>query len=70
MKEPKIKPLQRVSEFSHEKLIVSAVSRLFCKVCRETLKRSTIFNHIKSIKHAESKLKLVKRHMKLTLLML
>ena len=48
------------SEFSNEELIVSAVGRLFCKACRETLsvERSTILNHIKSTKHAESKLKL------------
>ena len=62
-KEPKIKPSQRVSEFPNEELVVSAVGRLFCKACRETLsvKRSTISNHIKSTKHVESKLKLARK---------
>ena len=64
LKEPKVKPSQRVSEFPNELLIVSAVGRLFCEACRETLsvKRSTIMNHIKSSKHAESKLKLENKH--------
>ena len=63
MKEPKIKPSHRVSEFPDEELSVSAVGRLFCKACRETLsvKRSTIANHVKSTKHQQSKEKLQKK---------
>ena len=63
MKEPKIKPSQRVSEFPNEELTVSALGRLFCKACRETLsvKRSTVANHVKSTKHQQSKEKLQKK---------
>ena len=66
MKEPKIKPSQRVSEFSNEEISVSAVGRLFCKVCHETLsvKRSTIANHVKSTKHQQSKQKLQKKQVR------
>ena len=63
MQEPKIKPSQRVSEFPNEELTVSALGRLFCKACRETLslKRSTVANHVKSTKHQQSKGKLQKK---------
>ena len=58
-----MKPSQRVSEFPNELVIVSAIGRLFCKACCKTLsvKRSTIVNHIKSSKHAESELNLGKK---------
>ena len=58
LKEPKVLPTQRVSEFPGEQLSVS-LGRLFCNACRETLsvKRSTVLNHIKSAKHEESKAK-------------
>ena len=50
--DPKVQPSQRIKEFPEEELTASA-GRLFCKACRETLclKRSTIFNHVKSTKH-------------------
>lgn len=47
------------SEFAREELTVS-LGRLFCKACREHLsvKRSTVMNHVKSIKHVNSQDKL------------
>ena len=62
LKEPKVPPSKRVSEFPGEHLTVS-LKRLLCSACRETLsvKQSTVQNHVKSAKHVESKAKLKKR---------
>ena len=59
-KDPNVPPSARVKEFPNEELTVNSVGRLFCKACRETLsvKRSTLANHIKSVKHNECKKKL------------
>lgn len=50
-----IKPQQRVNEFKGEHLCVSS-GKLFCNACREevNLKKSSVKNHIRSIKHKNS----------------
>ncbi len=55
-----VNPTQRVREFPDEELTISAIN-LFCKACRECvgLKRSIVLNHVKSVKHAESKKRLL-----------
>ena len=65
MKEPKVSPSQRVKEFPSEELSIS-LGRLFCNACRETIsvKRSTVLNHVRSVKHGESKAKLNSRQAK------
>ena len=65
LKEPKVSPSQRVKEFSSEELSIS-LGRLFCNACRETIsvKRSTVLNHVRSVKHGESKAKLNSRQAK------
>ena len=62
MKQPNIKPEQRVREFVNEELTVSA-SKLFCKACREILglKRSIVVQHIQSSKHRDSKKRLLEK---------
>ena len=55
--EPKrVTPQQRIKEFPGEQLVVSSY-KLFCRACREelNLKRSTIQNHVRSVKHVEGK---------------
>ena len=49
-------------EFPEEKLTVSN-HRLFCTACRETLslKRSTVQNHVRSVKHMDSKKRMKER---------
>ena len=51
-----IEPSKRVQDFPNEQLKVSG-GKLFCSACREELglKRSTIQNHIRSLKHENSK---------------
>ena len=51
-----IKPQQRIYEFKGEHLCVSS-GKLFCKACREevNLKKSSVKNHIRSVKHKNSK---------------
>ena len=61
--EPKrVTPQQRIKEFPGEQLVVSSY-KLFCRACREelNLKRSTIQNHVRSVKHVEGKDKMAKR---------
>ena len=61
--EPKrVTPQQRLKEFQGEHFVVS-MSKLFCKACREevNLKRSTITNHIRSVKHVDGKNKEAKK---------
>jgi hypothetical protein len=52
----------RVRDFPGENLKVSA-GKLFCTACREevSLKRSIVTNHIASVKHKQSKVKLAKK---------
>ena len=52
----------RVRDFPGENLKVSA-GKLFCTACREevSLKRSIITNHIASVEHKQSKVKLAKK---------
>ena len=54
-------PSQRVQEFPNEELTVSSDDNLFCQACWENvfLKRSTIANHIKTVKHGEGKAKMI-----------
>ena len=54
-------PSSRVREFPNEHLAVSA-GKLFCDGCREelSLKRSIIANHIASVKHKQSKVRLAR----------
>lgn len=51
-----IKPQQRVVEFKDEYLCVSG-GKLFCNACREevNLKKSSVKNHIQSVKHKNGK---------------
>ena len=51
-----IKPQQRIDEFKGEHLCVFS-GKLFCKACREevNLKKSSVKNHIRSVKHKNSK---------------
>ena len=51
-----IKLQQRVDEFKGENLCVSG-GKLFCSACREevNLKKSSVKNHIQSVKHKNSK---------------
>ena len=61
--EPKrVTSQQRIKEFPGEQLVVSS-HKLFRKACREelNLKRSTIQNHVRSVKHVEGKEKTDKR---------
>ena len=55
----RITPVQRLSEFPDQKLVVSR-GRLFCTACCEevALKKSTIELHVKSEKHKKGKMKL------------
>ena len=54
-----IRPQQRVSEFKDESLVVSN-GKLFCNACREelNLKKSSVKNHISSVKHKNGKVQL------------
>jgi hypothetical protein len=55
--EPKrVTPQQRSKEFPGEQLVMSS-HKLFCKACREelNLKRSTIQNQVRTVKHVERK---------------
>ncbi|XP_065892612.1 uncharacterized protein [Dysidea avara] len=51
-----IKPKQRIDEFKGEHLCVSS-GKLFCNACREevNLKKSSVKNHIRSVKHKNGK---------------
>ena len=65
LKEPNVNPSKRVKEFPDEEFLVS-LGRLFCNACRETLsvKRSSVLNHVRSVKHRESKAKQKSRQAK------
>ena len=54
------RPYDRVKAYPDEYFQVCN-KKLFCQVCREelSLKKSVIDNHIKSVKHTNSKLKVV-----------
>ena len=53
---------QRVREFAGENLSVLS-GKLFCSACRETLsvKKSVLIKHVKSVKHATGKERLVSK---------
>ena len=57
-----IKPTQRVKEYQNEPFTVSNCN-LFCKGCKEeiSVKKSSIENHLKSLKHRNGKEKLRRR---------
>ena len=54
-----VKPDQHVKEYPHEHFTVSN-GKLFCEACREqmSLKKSSLNNHIQSVKHKDRKIKL------------
>ena len=57
-----VSPNDRVKSYPDEYFNVCS-NKLFCQACREEicLKKSVIDNHIKSVKHANSKLKVAAR---------
>ena len=66
LKDPNVPPSAMVKQFPNEQLTVNSVGRVFCKACRETLsvKRSTLANHIKSVKLNECQKKLKTKQVK------